>query len=224
MNDGITAVIMNWKRPDNVARIVSTWHDSDLIAEAIVWNNNASEPFRHKWARVVNAAEDFGLYTRFAATCLASNTAVLIQDDDLELPAESIRRLHDAWRREPDILHGVFGRMPKPDGSYAKNVLGDAPAPIVLTRVLMTHHSHAATFFRVAPRFDEIQQESRPHGNGEDIIFSYAAMRRSGQLNRVHRLPVTELPAPHAIHGNWKRHVAHRTRLLRACQAWLKED
>jgi len=45
----------------------------------------------------------------------------------------------------------------------------------------------------------------------------------SGRLNRVHRVAVNELPAPHSIHGrNWKGHVAHRTRLLRACEAWLK--
>jgi hypothetical protein len=148
---------------------------------------------------------------------------VLIQDDDLELPADSLRRLHEAWQRDPDILHGVFGRATKRDGSYAQNLLGDADAPVVLTRVLLAHRRYMAEFFQVAPAFAEIQQDSRPFGNGEDIILSYVARHSSGRLNRVHAIPVHELPAPHAMHGrNWAAHIAHRSRLLKACEAWLQ--
>ena len=219
----ITGVILNWKRPANVERIVAGWQAGGLVTEALIWNNNGAAPLRHDWAKVVNAGHDLGLYTRFAAACLARHECVLIQDDDLELPVESLRTLLDAWQRESDILHGVFGRAPKPDGSYARNVGGNADAPIVLTRVLVAHRRYAAQFFEVAPAFEAIQRDGRPAGNGEDILFSYVARRDSGRLNRIHRIDVKELPAPHSIHGrNWKHHIAHRTRLLRACEAWLK--
>ena len=219
----VTGVILNWKRPTNVARILSGWQASGIVNEAIVWNNNPAATFRHPWANVVNAAQDMGLYTRFAAACLARHDCVLIQDDDLELPAESLRALVDAWQDDPDIIHGVFGRAPKPDGSYARNIGGDADSPVVLTRVLVAHRRYASQFFQVAPAFAEVQRKGKPVGNGEDIIFSYVARQASGRLNRVHRVAVNELPAPHSIHGrNWKGHVAHRTRLLRACEAWLK--
>ena len=92
----VTGVILNWKRPTNVARILSGWQTSGVVSEAIVWNNNPAATFRHPWANVVNAAQDMGLYTRFAAACLARHDCVLIQDDDLELPAESLRTLADA--------------------------------------------------------------------------------------------------------------------------------
>jgi hypothetical protein len=221
----VTGVLLNWKRPANVARILSGWQSGGIVDEAIVWNNNPDSSFRHHWAKVVNAAQDLGLYTRFAAACLARNDCLLIQDDDLELPFDSLERLCDAWQRDPDIIHGVFGRAPKHDGSYARNVGGNAEVPVVLTRVLMAHRRYAAEFFQYAPRFTDIQRDGKPAGNGEDIIFSYVARRASGRLNRVHRVPVNELPAPHSIHGrNWKAHVAHRSRLLRACEAWLKEN
>jgi len=221
--NNVTGVILNWKRPTNVARILSGWQASGIVNEAIVWNNNPAATFRHGWATVINAAQDMGLYTRFAVACLARQDCVLIQDDDLELPAESLRALVDAWNNDPDIIHGVFGRAPKPDGSYARNIGGDAESPIVLTRVLVAHRRYASRFFQIAPTFEEVQREGKPAGNGEDIIFSYVARQASGRLNRVHRLAVNELPAPHSIHGrNWKGHVAHRTRLLRACEAWLK--
>jgi len=195
------------------------------VNEAIVWNNNPAATFRHPWANVVNAAQDMGLYTRFAAACLANNDCVLIQDDDLELPVESLRALVDEWNNDPEVIHGVFGRAPKPDGSYARNIGGDNESPIVLTRVLIAHRRYASQFFQVAPRFDDVQREGKPAGNGEDIIFSYVAMSESGRLNRVHRVKVNELPAPHSIHGrNWKGHVAHRTRLLRTCEAWINSE
>jgi hypothetical protein len=221
----ITGVILNWKRPANVQRIVASWLAGGIVTEAIVWNNNPDAPLGPIiGAKVINAGQDLGLYTRFAAACLAQHECVLIQDDDLELPQPSLAALHAAWQAEPAVIHGVFGRTPKPDGSYARNVQGDADVPVVLTRVLLAHRRYAARFFEVAPHFSEIQSGGKPQGNGEDILFSYTAHQASGRLNRVHRVAVTELPAPHSIHGrNWQAHINHRTRLLRACEAWLQE-
>ncbi len=223
MSEGITGVILNWKRPDNVNQILMGWRESGYVGHAIVWNNNPATYFRHPWAQAVNASEDLGLYTRFAAACLAPTEAVLIQDDDVELPADSIRDLHDGWRADPDIIHGVFGRGPRPeDGTYAAKYRGNEDVPIVLTRALVASRRHAATFFADAPAFAALQAGSQPPGNGEDIIFNYVAMRHSGRLNRIHDVAADELPAPHSI---WERdravHMEHRTQLMRACQAWL---
>jgi hypothetical protein len=54
--NNVTGVILNWKRPTNVARILSGWQASGVVSEAIVWNNNPAATFRHPWANVVNAA------------------------------------------------------------------------------------------------------------------------------------------------------------------------
>jgi hypothetical protein len=218
----ITGIILSWKRPANVARIVDGWRDSGLLAEGIVWNNNPDEVLHHDWAKVINAQQNFGVYPRFAAACLAQNECILIQDDDLEMPRDSLRALHEFWEQDPAILHGVFGRAPKPDGSYAMEIHSDGEAPIVLTRVLFTQRRYVRDFFRVAEEFEEIQRGTDIAQKGEDIIFSYVAMRHSGRLNRIHQLPVVELPAPHSIHGrDWQAHLAHRTCVLRACEAWL---
>jgi len=223
---GITAVLLNWKRPDNVARIVAGWHESGLVDEGIVWNNNPDAPLALDGrARVINASHDLGLYTRFAAVSLARNECVLIQDDDIYLPPESIAALHEAWRRDPDILHGIFGRMPDALGLYTLRDATEEHVPMILTRAVLTHRRNAACFFEFAPAFEELQRDSRPYGNGEDILFSYAVMRHSGRLNRAHRVPVLELPSPHGINTRDRGdHLAHRTRLMRACQAQLLAD
>ena len=220
---GVTGVILNWKRPTNVQRIVAGWNAGGIVEESIVWNNNPKATFRDDWANVINAAQDMGLYTRFAAACMARHDCILIQDDDLELPEASLRVLFDAWQQDPQIIHGVFGRGPKRDGSYARNYTGDADVPIVLTRALVVHRCYAARFFAAAPHFHDVQANGRPAGNGEDILFSYVARSASGKLNRIHSVRVNELPAPDSIHGrDWRGHVRHRTRLMRACEEWLR--
>lgn len=223
---GITGVVLNWKRPDNVARIVASWRESGLIDEAIVWNNNPDAWLAlDGWARVVNTSHNHGLYTRFAAACLSTNECVLIQDDDVIVPTDSIAALRHAWRRDPDVLHGVFGRLPDAFGLYTVRDAPEGEVPIVLTRALLTHRRHAADFFVFAPALASVQRDARPEGNGEDIIFSYAVMRRSGRLNRVHAVPVVELPDPHAINLlDRDDHLAHRTRLMRACQGQLAAE
>ena len=66
---------------------------------------------------------------------------------------------------------------------------------------------------------------ARPLGNGEDILFSYVAMQETGRLNRVHSISIRELPAPHSIHGrDWKAHIRHRTRLLRALEEQCSKE
>lgn len=218
----ISAVLLNWKRPANVQRIVAGWKEGSLVTDPLVWNNNPDQPLALPCA-VVQANQNMTFYPRFAMACLAKHECVLIQDDDLELPANSLRRLYAAWREAPEILHGVFGRKPKPDGSYAVNLLGDREVPVVLTRVLLMHRRYAAEFFRFLPAFEAIQAASRPPGNGEDILLSYIVRRASGRLHRIHDLRVQELPAPHAVCGR-AGHYQHRTRLLRACEAWLTQE
>lgn len=225
----VSAVILNWARPRNIDRILASLASGGVVDDVIVWNNRAESPYwPHPPAtgslavRVVNCSADFGLYTRFAAGLFAKNECVLIQDDDIELPAASLSTLYSAWTADPLILHGIFGRAPRHDGSYARAIRGEAECPVVLTRAVLTHRSNFAEFFRLAPMFDEIQRNSQPHGNGEDIIFSYVAMNRSGRKNRIHSVAKLELPDTDSMNGRDRAaHVAHRSRVLRACEAWL---
>ena len=36
----MTAVMLSWKRPENVPQIVESWRQVPEIAERIIWNNN----------------------------------------------------------------------------------------------------------------------------------------------------------------------------------------
>jgi hypothetical protein len=224
----ITAVMLSWKRPGNLPRIVESWQQVPEITERIIWNNNPDVKLADLGATVISASQDLGLYSRFAAGGLARNGAVLMQDDDLLLPPATIRRLLSEWQRDPDILHGIFGRKARPDGSYdPRNVLArggqSRDVLLVLTRALVFRREYCGDFLGdVRTHFDPIQSSSRPYGNGEDILLNFLARKRTGRLNRIHPVPWKELPGPHAI---YKRggHYHHRTQLLRACEAWLRD-
>lgn len=215
----LTAVILNWRRPDNVRRIVASY-DRSVVSNVLVWDNaNTREEFGCPTVR----SDDLGLYTRFALGLLAPTEGVLIQDDDIELGRETVQALEHVWSRDRTILHGLFGRRPKPDGSYAiDHDMRNGEVEVVLTRALVVSKKLLAAFFLYLPDFDEVQRDSRPHGNGEDIILSYVAMRESCSANRTYHFNKRELPAPHAIHAR-SGHGSHRTRLMRFCENWLKE-
>lgn len=223
----ISACFLNWRRPDNLKANLDRLRRHPLVDDCIVWNNNGGHVFQHDWPTVLNGSRDLGLHTRFAAAALLKHDCVLIFDDDLRLPPQTIDRLVEFWQQEPDLVHGIFGRRLKRDRSYGIDVnRKEAEVPIVLTRALVFHRKYAAAWLAAALRFEKILRDGSPVGNGEDILLSYVARKATGRLNRVHKLPSTELPpGPRevGIHSRgWGAHLTHRTRLCRFLEDWLK--
>ena len=219
----ISAVLLNWKRPFNTTRIVAQWRNSAIVNEMFVWNNDNHTSLQSLGddVKIVTASKNLGVYPRFLVSCMASNDCILLQDDDLLLPLQTIDALYAAWRRDPAVIHGVFGRAARPDGTYGKSITGAATAPIVITRVALIHRRFCAAFWAYLDQFAELQRDSVPYGNGEDIIMSYIVRLHSQRLHQIHDLPVVELPDPHAI-STLPGHYEHRTRLMQFCETWLR--
>ncbi len=208
----LTLVILNWKRPKNVTRIVETQRHYRAIERIIVWNNNPDMPFESEHAEVLNCDSDMGLFSRFTAAAMADTDAVMIQDDDLLVPKATVDELYEQWRREPGVIHGTFGRNIEGKVYRAKNEFGRTD--IVLTRCLVVHRDHCLAVLEKRHLFADLP--GVPVGNGEDIILSAVAFNKSGRGNRTYRLPTTELPQPHAI-SKWRGHLNHRTQIVRRC-------
>lgn len=214
-----TAIMLSWKREENVQRICSAWRDSAHISAGIVFSNANNLPELRDMAEV-RSSVDFGLKTRFIAGLLAETDTILIQDDDILLPDSSIERLLQHHEKDKDVVHGIFGRNPKPDGTYAKIVDNqEKDVDVVLTRALVCSKSKCADFFQLEHEFPCLLT-GVPKGNGEDIVFSFVSMLKSNRQNKVHKLSYTELADDFAISkrpGHWDR----RTEVLRFCSDWL---
>lgn len=217
----VTVVILHWKRAQNIRAIVLSLRGS--VDEILIVACEGSDRLEEiDGARIVRWPKNT-LYARFSVAAMARNDCVFLHDDDLWLFPEVQDKLYSNWESEQRILHGFYGRRPGTALQYADPIVNaDAEVEIVLTRIVALSRELALQTIAVLEHFQNIQENSEPHGNGEDIILSFVAMSASGRLNRVYatRNRVVELRAPHAI-SRRKGHYEHRRRVLDACIEWL---
>jgi hypothetical protein len=233
----ITIVIMNWARPRNVWQLIDKYAGYSRVGEIIIWDASHSKPMpscittlsgsKHLGERKEPAGEkikyvrsqvDFGLYPRFAMAAIAQYPAVLLVDDDIDLPSATVNALYEKWMCEQKIIHGLFGRNPDADGLYPSSYASGA-CQVILTRAAMMSRALAAAVLPYGAQH-LITLPGEPRGNGEDIVASHVAMATSGKLNRAHTLPYTNMNYrdEHAISVRFAGHAAHRTSMVVWCR------
>jgi len=214
----LSLILLNWKRTNELKKIVKEYHKYDLVGEIIIWNNNPDIhlELNYEKTRIINSSEDFGLFTRFAAASLSKYPCILYHDDDIIAPYETIKTLFYNWNNKPNICHSAFGRNPK-GGKYSMDTRF-GPVEIMLTRFVMVHRSICVHALSKTPKFTDIP--GKPEGNGEDIILSYAAIDLSGKLNRAYELETKDLiqDDEYAINKRFPEHIAHRTKIIKRCR------
>jgi len=222
----MTIVMLNWKRPDNVRRIVPRLMQAKHVKHVLIWDNTGAARMRFPTERVtvIRSTKDMSLFTRFAAGALADTDAIMYHDDDVLIQPKVLDTLYKRWDADPDVLHTLFGRKLQKDGTYAAEVKGNGEAPLTLTTAVLTHKQYVLDAMQMAYTLDSLVRQGRPLGNGEDILLSYAAMRASGRPQQVHALAYKRLPDPYAIHRRWGGHGKFRTQLCEACAAWVLQN
>lgn len=227
MTDKLTVVMLNWKRPCNVRRFTQQYLKMGQVAEVIVWDNApydgrlhlkpADQKFKYICAGD-DHARDLGLPTRFAAAALARTDAILLVDDDIELPEATVNALFDAWKTR-DCVVGIFGRQPAISGRYTPgdNVYGDVP--IVLTRAAVVNRRSCAVALCYVTDM-ALALGGEPFGNGEDIVLSYTVMMNRPGFNLALKLPYKNVgyDDQHAISVRYPQHAEHRTRVVSWCR------
>ncbi|OZJ06523.1 hypothetical protein BZG36_00458 [Bifiguratus adelaidae] len=111
----VTAVILNWKRPEGVKRIVQYLSKYPFITEILVWNNNKEMRLSVKdfgldptvnpilEVRVWNSDENLHDLSKYTTCSLATNDYCYFQDDDwmnMHLDA-----LYTNFLRAPQLIH-----------------------------------------------------------------------------------------------------------------------
>lgn len=226
MNEKITVVMLNYQRVANVERIVRAHLLNDRVACVLIWNNNsqAATPFfGDPRVRIVEARQNWGLFPRYALALLAPTDCVLIQDDDLMLPAETAEKLFTEWNLARLRIHGLYGRLLIDGERYAENRdHDDCLVPIVLGRCMMFRRQLVPVFFDwlEAVVIQNAMKTGAAMGclpsSCDDIIFSFAGMQISQSGHRIHNLPRVELSADGAISANPK-HYEFRQLMTAAC-------
>ncbi|MCL4481034.1 MAG: hypothetical protein M1445_00170 [Bacteroidetes bacterium] len=225
----ISLVMLSWNRVDNVVNFINYYSSYKLIDEIIVFNNNNKFDLRNIQNNkliLIESSKDMGLYTRFAAAGLANNECIMHCDDDLFIPEDTVNRLYEYWSQSPQLCHGTQGRFVIND--YNMNeVFGEVQ--IVLTRCMLVSRANCLSAFKFALNFEDLYSE--PKGNGEDIMLSFISISNSGKLNRSYNLPFYDCidknnddGLPIAICRRWKKHIEHRSIVVKRCKSLLGID
>lgn len=191
----LTVILLSYKREKNIEKIVSVYATYAIIKEIIVWNNNPDSKLESAGKMVaINCGREMGLDCRFNAALLAKTDAIMTHDDDMLFSERAINSLYTEWERDPEVIHGVFGRTPK-NGKYAEfSDYVEKEFEMVLSGAAVFSKKHIAQFFenRNSPEIVEAKSlisKLKTHpDNGEDILFSYSVMKSTGRKNKTHAI------------------------------------
>jgi hypothetical protein len=218
--DSVSVVILNWKRLENLKRIVDVQTKYRCVSEIIVFNNNPETPVTHDNSKVkiVNSSLNFGVFARWSAGTLATSNTILFQDDDLLLPEITVLRMAQDAARDPKRIYGIVGRNIV-KGQYTPRDV-DGVCDIVLTRALVIHRTALPAIILHHRKFMDAGY-SLPKNNGEDIFMNLAMRAEYNTKPVALVLPWKELQDNDAL-SRQPSHIEERTRILRDCEQFFK--
>lgn len=168
-----TAILLSWKRVENLARIVEQLKKSNRIGEIFVWNNNPDLTLDLPVDAVINSPRNFSCLARYCLVPLAANDVVWFQDDDVLVTPAQLETVFMHYERDPSRIYGCRGRNVV-NGQYTwATIYGDCD--IILGQAMLFHRNlyrHAfATLGALGPMTED------------DIAFSLSCDRRHFAVN-----------------------------------------
>jgi hypothetical protein len=218
----LTVIILSWKRVDNIYKILQSYDNFEIVDEIIIWNNNRSISLnKTPKTTIINSSEDMGMRTRFAAGLFAKNECIIFHDDDTLLPQNTIKKLYSEWKKKPEIMHGLWGCIPKKNGTYSKYLEPPAKVDMIIGRCMVLKSQYCRDFFQIEKSHPAPIDHSVLNGC-EDILMSYMIMKITGKKNQCHSFEYVGLPYNNAI-SRRPNHYNQRTEFMQRCQNWLNE-
>ena len=215
-----TLIILNWKRPGNVIKIINELHDYPNLTTIIVSNGHSNNQLFFKDFNKVISYNDsnlnlvYGLDLRFLRSLSAPTEKIIIIDDDILIDQNNLTKMLNNYENNPNRIVGYEGRNMESDTHYYKIQPKSPYCDIVLTRLLVCDKMLCNLFFKCKPIVENIYKEGIPYGNGEDIVLSFIGklFYNIKKHYLVNNLIVTELPSPYSVSGN-NKHNAYRKNL-----------
>ena len=205
----VTAILLSWKRPQNISRIVHELKRSPRVSEILLWNNDPENDLELPGVKVVNSPQNYHCLARYCMVPLAENNQIWFQDDDLLIRPEQLEIIHSAYTRDPARIYGVAGRNIV-NGLYSADLV-HGECEIVLGQAMLFHRSLLHFAFEPLGFIPADVTE-------DDIIFSLAC-------NRLHfAVDVSPLETPgwDDDAALWKvpGHFERRQRAVDVMRAW----
>src|SRR6266567_4656257 len=135
----VSAILLSWRRAENVERIVADLRNWKRIGEIIVWNNDPERRLALPGATVIHSERNFGSLARYGLVPLAAHDTIWFQDDDMLIGEAQFERVFGAYAADPSRIYGCRGRN-LADGAYVmNNAYGECD--IIVGQTMLFHRS-----------------------------------------------------------------------------------
>ena len=200
----ISAVLLSWRRPENLRQIIASLWSWDRVSEVIVWNNDPEMHIQAPDRRVtvINSSRNFYCFARYAMVPLLANDTVLFHDDDLCLRPEQLEQIYVEYAKDAGRVYGPFGKRivdgllyeQTPAGPRARqNHYGEVD--IILGRCSLFNRSLYQRALKHIPL---------PIKYEDDVAFSLAATKASGRRHIAIKVgPFVDICGSDE-HSSWK--------------------
>ena len=178
----VTAILLAYRRPQNIVPIVRSLLRVPQIGRVLVSNNNSRTSFPaglglgDPRVQVVQQVIDRPTHLRFSLALADGAPYFLFVDDDVFLTPVQIDRLLRKLKAEPDVPHGVIGQIYDAWMDRVHHNVRDHEGRLeILNCVYAVTREHAAGFFRLAESLGIVPGD--PMWNlsvWDDMVLSHA--------------------------------------------------
>ena len=223
----MTVCLLNWKRPENVVRIIRDLRDQDAKPNIFLWDNSPDDhpnTFDVDW--IVKSSENKLCWPRWFMASMAQTEYVMSLDDDLTFKdTKFISDLTSILDSEAERVIGIYGVVLIPGKSYHECTVDEIPpgvneVDIVKGRLLSLPASLLKYIDFGLPHWSETSSNSTTE---DDIAISGILGEKLGKHLIVPemRSRIIKLPDPHAI---WKQegHFKKREEAVKKFFPWHK--
>ena len=226
----VTVILLNFRRPDNVKKIIESMGTYTNVGEIIVVSNNPNSTFTYSHPKVIvldMLAYELGVAVRFKACLLATNWHILIADDDLIITKAGLDNLLKAMHQHPLSIVWFFGRdYNHSNPVYSWDETGPGHHSIALTRALLLDICACRAFWEASHLMQDLAHAAAVTWNGEDIYMSLVSKKVLGGFPFIapHQTEVDVhlLDEGKVAISAGQDHLTHRTRFLQTAIERLK--
>jgi hypothetical protein len=86
----ITAILLNWKRPENIVKTIKSIRDQSIPVKICLWNNNPDDRTRYDVDVQIDSSNNFKCYPRWMMASLIETDYIFTLDDDLMLADDNV--------------------------------------------------------------------------------------------------------------------------------------
>lgn len=176
-SEKLSVVLLSYKRPKNLNKILSCLRQCDFISDILISNNNPDVRLetnldcRDSRVKLINQSERQFPSIRLDLSRSLQSEYVIAIDDDVFLEPWQLLKLFQALLENPSVVHGFAGHVYSADLARLHALFGQEKPVDALIMLFAYTKAHVESYFRI---LDQLQIVNRELRGSEDVPLSFA--------------------------------------------------